>query len=409
MYIMKEKNQKIFIKIASNQAIPGIVNNLKCSNSDITEKHEKEKYKLCNYKIKSTEPYLTINTNNFLLEPCKIYYEGPYEKFAYYSDLNSDIILKGHKIILGINSKGLIGSNINFFKKYTGLYNNEQKYDYFAHKAKNFIKISYQHLQDGLTNVYNSDINGENNKIFTPITHNDKCIYDILSTQTIVRSTDLEQNITYSYRKFGEKISVSIALTNISDQSIRNIKYNYMINTNFENLLIHPDKSVAFIGLSKNSEGLYFKTNNTKAYIVMDLDDNIIKYNPNANSKIIGLAFEKAELKPNNTYLINFCFGFTTIDNFNSQQFSLEQTGLKLFFIDFRFKNMSNINTICADFTDCDISDADLSNNILIGAKTGPLLPYCNPPLVLPHGYNFITTNTNEKFIIGPGITNNLI
>lgn len=402
---MKAKNEELFVKIASKQAIVGIFNNIKSLNSNSTEKNENEKNKLFNYKIKSLEPSLTINTNNFLSESDRIYQDLPCEKLACYSNLNSDIILKGHLINLGINSKGLIGSNISFCNKYTGLYNNEKKYDYFNCKTNNFIKISYQHLQNGIINVYNSNKSLENIKNFTSISHIDKCMYDILSTQTIIQSTDLEQNITYSYRKFEKKISISIALTNISEQTIRNIRYNYMINTNFKNLLIHPDKP-AFINYDENLEGLYLRTNNTRAYIVMNLDDTIIKYDPNVNSNIIGLAFEKAEINPNNTYLINFCLGFASIDDFNTQHFFLEQTGLKLSFINFRFKNMSSVSTICADFTDCDISGADLSDNILIGAKTGPLLECSNPPSVLPYGYDFITTKSNEKFIIGPGVNN---
>lgn len=400
---MKAKNNEIFVKIASKQATPGIFNNLKSLNSDIVEKEEKEKNKLINYKIKSIEPYLTINTNKNLINSINIYQEDLQEKLAYYSDLNTDIILKGHLINLGINSKGLIGSNINSFSQYIGCRNNEKSYDYFSHRSNNFIKITYQHQQNGITDIYCSNTESEDKKLFTISSHKDKSVYDILSTEIIAQSKDLEQNITYSYRKYDNKISVSVALTNISEQSIKNMKYNYMINLKLNNIFVHYNKP-AFINYDKNFEGLYLKTKNTRAYIVMDLNNITTKYNPEKNPDIVGLAFEKAELKPNETYLINFCFGFTTLDKFNSDNFVSEQTGLKLSYLDFKSRNLSSIITTCADFTDCDISNADLSNNILIGAKTGPLLSCCNLPANLPYGYEFIITQTNEKFIIGPGI-----
>ena len=376
------------------------------------------------------------------------------EKFAY--EYGSDIILKGGSIILCINKCGLIGScsqisselrskfnkdNIgllyNNLEYFTPIFNNEnQKLNFNCIKIvfdKPLIKnytITNVNLYDTLpTKSKYLPINYES---LIPVSSCDVCADDILSSETIGKSQDITHAISYSFRKLDNKISINITLTNTSNQTLNNIKYYYAINFSGDANNISIDKASHFktspyetgIFCSPNTNiysktGIYLRTKDTNSFTFIDNEWDWL-YNDKWDKiklseltpieredlAISGLAFNKNELKSKESWSINFCIGFSHKNDFLSKQFAEKPTGLGLSGIEFSNKLLHNIITTCSDLTNCDLTGADLSNNSLEGAITGPLAPNCRSPSTLPKGYKFVISNSvnKEKYIVGPGV-----
>ncbi len=375
------------------------------------------------------------------------------EKFAY--EFGSDIVLKGGNIILGINKCGLIGTcsqisselksklnkdNIgllyNNLEYFTPLFNNENQNLNF-----NCIKIVYDKpliKNYTVTNVNLYDTLPTKSKYLPvnyesliPVSNYDVCADDILSSETIGKTQNLTHAISYSFRKIDNKISINITLTNSSNEILNNVKYYYAINLPGDVNNISIDKASHFktspyetgIFCSPNTNiynktGIYLRTKEANSFTFIDNEWDWL-YNDKWDKiklseltpidredlAISGLAFNKNELKPKESWSINFCIGFSYQNDFLSKQFAEKTTGLSFSGIDFKYKLLHNIITTCSNFTNCDLTGVDLANNSLEGAITGPLAPNCSSPSTLPKGYKFVISNNNkEKYIIGPGV-----
>ncbi len=375
----------------------------------------------------------------------------PIEKFALES--GSDIILKGANIILGVNNCGLIGnttkilpniadeiniSNVGLiyenFEFMSPIFNsNDQKLNFNCSKIIYKTKLENKCVINA--NLYETankkQVLTQNNnstlyESLIPVKHYNVCADDILSSETIGKSKDLTHTISYSFRKSDNKISINITLTNTSKQTLTNVKYYYAMNLNTSNnkkinnvshLKTSPHETGIFcIHDEITKKGIYLRSKEVDSFVFIDKEwdwlynDKWDKIKLPKNTEIeredlaiTGLAFNKTELKPQSSWSINFSIGFTTEYDFISKEFSRKPTGLCFANKDFSYKLLHNIITTCADFTDCNLSGADLFANSLEGAITGPLAFNSEAPSKLPHGYKFIESD-DKKYIIGPGV-----
>jgi uncharacterized protein YjbI with pentapeptide repeats len=403
-----------------------------------------------------------LDHNDFIDVYSDIIIPTPKEKFAY--EIKDGIILNGVNIILGINRYGLIGTNSIIPTEISNKYNNnymgikykQQKNNYFEYMPPLFIKLN-QTLNFNCikvvystdvskikivtnTNLYNNLITPVNNlsiklpnnyEFLIPIKHSDVCADNILATETDLMSSDLEHRIRYSFTKYDNKISINVILTNRSNQTLNDVKYYYAANlrvskntdiTDVSRFKTSPYETAIYCGAKSNTltnhQGIYMRTKQNNSFVFSDnhwdwlYDDkwDIIKLT-NANPidiedvAISGLAFNKKKLQPNSSWSINFCIGFTNEKDFIGLNFLQNTTGLNLRDNDFSNMQLNGIITNSADFTNCILTNADLSKNSLFGAKTGPLAESSGPPKRLPPGYKFVISNSSHgKYIVGPNV-----
>ena len=376
----------------------------------------------------------------------------PKKKFAYES--GSDIILKGNHIVLGINKCGLIGtcSNLsNDIKKEmdankVGILFNGSEFlmPLFKNQNQNLnfnsIKIVYKSKSDTktVTNVnlydtqetksnYLSKNTLKNYESLIPNKNYDVCADDILSSETIGKSKDISHTISYSFRNNDNKISINVTLANLSNETLQDLKYYYAINFNIDNNIgngnilrlktsPHETGILCFDENSYDEKGIYLRTKENNSFVFIDKEWDWLygdKWDKiklpqfmeidRKDFAISGLAFNKKELKPKQSWSINFSIGFSNENDFLRKEFAFNPVGLNFYNSNFSHKLLHNIITNCGDFTNCDLTGADLSHNSLDGAKTGPLAPESGPPSKLPVGYKFVDSGTN-KYIIGPNV-----
>lgn len=407
---------------------------------------------------------------NYELEQNKREFSLPLPQETYAFESGTDIILKGTNIILCVNKSGLIGSSCSIPKEFETLTNSKtiglkympenssSKNNYFEYmgplfsnkeQKQNFncIKMIYSNSNNETkivtnVNLYNSNTQTgktnlptnlpENYESLNSVNHYDVCTDGFLSTETIGKSKDLEHAISYSFGKSDNKISVNVTLTNKSNQNLSNLKYYYAGNLHVGkhidvNQVSHFKTSPNETGIfceSKaktyfNQPGIYLRTKESNSFMFIDNEwdwlygDKWHKIKLTTKTPIdredlaiSGLEFNKKELKPNCSWSINFSIGFGEANEFLSQEFANQTTGLDFNGIDFTHKKLHNLITTCADFTGCNLSGADLSGNCLSGAKTGPLAPDSTSPALLPKGYKFVVSAGPEKhkYIVGPNL-----
>ena len=325
------------------------------------------------------------------------------------------------------NNIGLLYNNSEYL---TPLFNNENqqlnfnctKVVYDKPLTKNYT-VTNVNLYDTLEKKSNYlPVNYES---LIPVKHYDVCADEILSSETIGKSQDLSHVISYSFRKFDNKISINITLTNTSKETLNNIKYYYAINLS-ENVdkashfKTSPHETGIFCSSTNDiysKTGIYLKTKDDNSFTFIDnewdwlYNDKWDKIKLSSSTPIdredlaiSGLAFNKTKLKPKESWSINFCIGFTNATDFLSKQFAEKTTGLSFSDVDFSYKLLHNIITTCVNFTNCNLTGADLSNNSLEGAITGPLAPNSEAPSKLPKDYKFVISHNKEKYIVGPGV-----
>jgi uncharacterized protein YjbI with pentapeptide repeats len=410
---------------------------------------------------KTDNPVITLIQNINLEDLDKNELEDNYKIKNYLYNSGSDIFLKGTKLLLGINKCGLIGTqnklpielesftnnkniglifsndclnkNIKYNDCFTPEYNSEKSSLNF-----NCIKIIYDNInnQNNIVtniNLYNTDdlfpnktppLNilpvslPPNYESLIPWSNYEKNTQNILSVESNSISSELTHTISYSFMKSSNKVSINVKLTNTTTNKLTNLKYNYALNLNNQNLKTSPNVSGIFCNLDKITQnGLYLRTDENNSNIFIDdnwnwlYDDlwNEIKLpksiiiNENLCA-ISGLIFNKSELNVGESWSINFCLGFTHEHNFISGNITKDVSGLDFTNINLSNQVLCDIITSYADFTGCDLSDAILDNNSLIGSKTGPLAPNSTCPKLLPDGYKFIVSNNKfkNKYIVGP-------
>ena len=376
----------------------------------------------------------------------------------------TDIFLKGSNILLGINKCGLIGTqnilpdelelysnnkNIGLIFSNDGLDKNIKYNDCFTPEYKsdksslnfNCIKIVYDNVnnQNNIVtsvNLYNTDdpyliktpplnilpVNLPSNyESLIPWTNYEVSTQSVLSVESNSISSELRHTISYSFMKTSNKISINVKLTNITNNKLTNLKYNYALNLNNQinqQLKTSQYESGIFCNLgSYANTGIYLRSNDSNSNIFIDenwdwLYNNLWDKIKLPKSTIIdqnvcaisGLIFNKSELNAGETWSIDFCLGFTNENNFISGNITKDVSGLDFTNINLSNQALCNIITSYADFTGCDLSNAILDNNSLIGAKTGPLAPDSTCPKLLPNGYKFIVSNNEfkNKYIVGP-------
>ena len=376
----------------------------------------------------------------------------------------TDIFLKGSNILLGINKCGLIGTqnilpdelelysnnkNIGLIFSNDGLDKNIKYNDCFTPEYKsdksslnfNCIKIVYDNVnnQNNIVtsvNLYNTDdpyliktpplnilpVNLPSNyESLIPWTNYEVSTQSVLSVESNSISSELRHTISYSFMKSSNKISINVKITNIKNNKLTNLKYNYALNLNNQinqQLKTSQYESGIFCNLgSYANTGIYLRSNDSNSNIFIDenwdwLYNNLWDKIKLPKSTIIdqnvcaisGLIFNKSELNAGETWSIDFCLGFTNENNFISGNITKDVSGLDFTNINLSNQALCNIITSYADFTGCDLSNAILDNNSLIGAKTGPLAPDSTCPKLLPNGYKFIVSNNEfkNKYIVGP-------
>jgi len=409
---------------------------------------------------KTKEPIITL-IHNIKLDEID---NGDYNIKNHLYNSGTDIFLKGSNILLGINKCGLIGTqnilpdelesysnnkNIGLIFSNDGLDKNIKYNDCFTPEYKseksnlnfNCIKIVYDNInnQNNIVtsvNLYNTDdsfliktpplnilpVNLPSNyESLIPWTNYEVSTQNILSVESNSISSELRHTISYSFMKTSNKISINVKLTNITNNKLTNLKYNYALNLNNQinqKLKTSPYESGIFCNLdSYTNTGIYLRSNDYNSNIFIDENwdwlyndlwnkiklpkSTIIDQNVCA---ISGLIFNKSELDAGNTWSIDFCLGFTNENNFISGNITKDVSGLDFTNINLSNQELCNIITSYADFTGCDLSDTILDNNSLIGAKTGPLAPESTCPKLLPNGYKFIVSNNEfkNKYIVGP-------
>jgi uncharacterized protein YjbI with pentapeptide repeats len=409
---------------------------------------------------KTKEPIITL-IHNIKLDEID---NGDYNIKNHLYNSGTDIFLKGSNILLGINKCGLIGTqnilpdklesysnnkNIGLIFSNDGLDKNIKYNDCFTPEYKsensslnfNCIKIVYDNInnQNNIVtsvNLYNTDdsflikttplnilpVNLPSNyESLIPWTNYEVSTQNILSVESNSISSELRHTISYSFMKTSNKISINVKLTNITNNKLTNLKYNYALNLNNQinqRLKTSPYESGIFCNLdSYANTGIYLRSNDSNSNIFIDENwdwlyndlwdkiklpkSTIIDQNVCA---ISGLIFNKSELDAGDTWSIDFCLGFTNENNFISGNITKDVSGLDFTNINLSNQELCNIITSYADFTGCNLSNAILDNNSLIGAKSGPLAPETTCPKLLPNGYKFIVSNNEfkNKYIVGP-------